>query len=69
MFGGNKDGVIKGWGNIIRNFIICTHHLGVHQFKEDEDKTWELSYMGKTSRHTVFLSRNRGGGEKNTLAA
>ena len=48
---------------IIRNFIICTHHLGVHQFKEVGDRTWELSYKEKT-RKAYGVSVSKQGGKK-----
>lgn len=35
---------------IIRNFIICSHHLWVHRFKEDGVRTWELSFTEKTRK-------------------
>ena len=36
--------------SIIRNFIICTQHLWVHRFKKVGDRTWELSFTGKTRK-------------------
>jgi hypothetical protein len=54
---------------IIRNFIICTHHLRVHQFKEVGDRMWELSYTGKTVCMQSFSLETGGKKEETTLAA
>jgi hypothetical protein len=46
---------------IIRNFIICTHRLWVHPFKGIGDRTWELSYTGKTRKAYIVSVSKHGG--------